>query len=75
LKDNIVTGAQINFLVEGFDILGQFIDANNVSQTPRKSDWQAAKTGCDGITWGALDKVAHHPSLPGYTDKRIHCER
>jgi hypothetical protein len=75
LKDNAVTGAQINYLVEGLDILGPFIDQDNVSQTPRVSDWQAAKSGCNGVTWGALDKVAHHPSLPGYTDLRIHCER
>jgi len=75
IKNNVVTGAQINYLVEGFDILGQFIDENNISQTPRVSDWQAAKTGCNGVTWGALNKVAHHPTLPGYTDLRIHCER
>jgi hypothetical protein len=75
LKDNTVTGANINYLVEGFDILGQFVDENNISQTPRVSDWQAARTGCNGVTWGALDKVAHHPSLPGWTDMAIHCER
>ena len=75
LKDNSVTGANINYLVEGFDLQGQFIDQNNLSQAPRLSDWQAARTGCNGITWGALDKVAHHPSLPGYTDLEIHCER
>jgi hypothetical protein len=75
MKDNTVTGAQINYLIEGFDIQGTFIDENNLSQTPRLSDWQAARGGCDGLTWGALDKVAHHPSLPGYTDLRIHCER
>ena len=75
LKDNMVNGAQINYLIEGFDILGQFIDLNNVSQNPQLSDWGAAKTGCNGVTWKALDKVAHHPSLPGYTDLPIHCER
>jgi len=75
LKDNIVTGANINYLVEGFDALGQFIDENNISQTPRRSDWQAARTGCNGITWGPLDKVAHHPSLPNWTNRVVHCER
>ncbi len=75
LKDNTVTGAHINYLIEGFDILGTFIDENNISETPRLSDWQAARTGCDGLTWGPLGKVAHHPSLPGYTDLRVHCER
>jgi len=75
LKDNSVTGANINYLIEGFDIQGQFIEQNNVSQTPRLSDWQAARTGCDGITWLAFDKVAHHPSLPNWTNLSIHCER
>ena len=75
MKDNTVTGAQINYLIEGFDILGRFIDENNISLAPRISDWDAAKTGCNGVTWGALDKAAHHPGLPGYTDLRIHCER
>jgi hypothetical protein len=75
LKDNTVTGAHINYLVEGFAILGQFIDINNISLTPRISDWEAAIRGCFGVTWGALDKVAHDPSLPGYTDLLIHCER
>ncbi|MCE9646056.1 MAG: right-handed parallel beta-helix repeat-containing protein [Chloroflexi bacterium] len=75
MKDNTVTGANINYLVEGLDVLGQFIDRNNVSQAPRVSDWQAARSGCNGVTWGALDKVAHHPSLTGYTDLLIHCER
>ena len=76
MKDNIVTGAHINYLVEGFAILGEFIEANNTSQTPQPSDWQAARIGCIGVNpWGALDKVAHDPLLPGYTDWQIHCER
>ena len=74
-KDNTVTGAHINYLFEGIINKGEFIDENNVSLSPQKSDWEAAKFGCDGITWGPLDKVAHHPSLPGYTDLRVHCER
>jgi parallel beta-helix repeat protein len=73
LRDNFVSGAQINYLVEGLD--GEIEDTNNVSVTPRMTDWQAAKSGCKGITWGALDRVAHHPSLPGWTDMLIHCER
>ena len=75
LQDNVVSGAQINYFIEGVDIMGQLIEQNNISQTPRLSDWQAAKTGCDGITWGALDKVAHDPALPGWADLLIHCER
>jgi hypothetical protein len=75
MKDNTVTGAQLNYLVEGLVAKGQFVDENNVSVSPQLSDWEAAKKGCKGVTWDALDKVAHHPSLPGYTDLRIHCER
>ncbi|HZU86107.1 MAG TPA: hypothetical protein VFF78_01410, partial [Anaerolineaceae bacterium] len=75
MKDNVVSGAQINYLIEGLAIFGQFIDENNVSQAPRYSDWEAAENGCLGATWGPLDKVAHHPLLDGYSDLRIHCER
>jgi hypothetical protein len=75
LKDNVVTGANINYLIEGFDLQGQFTDENNISRAPRLSDWQAARTGCNGITWGPLDKVAHHPALPNWTNLEIHCER
>jgi len=75
LKDNTVSGAHINYFVEGLDVVGQFVEVNNVSQTPRLSDWEAAKTGCNGLTWGALDKVAHDPSLPGWKDLRIYCTR
>ena len=75
MKDNSVTGAHINYLIEGFIIEGQFIDENNASIEPRKSDWDAARFGCNGVLWGPTDKVAHHPSLPGYTDIVIHCER
>ena len=75
LKDNTVSGAQINYFIEGVDVMGQLIEQNNISQTPRLSDWEAAKAGCNGIIWGALDKVAHDPSLPGWTDLRIYCER
>lgn len=75
MKDNSVTGAHINYLIEGFQAEGQFIDENNISVEPRWTDWWAARIGCDGILWGPMDKVAHHISLPGYTDIRIHCER
>jgi parallel beta-helix repeat protein len=75
LRDNVVTGAHINYLVEGLAAFGQFVDENNVSVTPRLSDWGAARTGCNGAFWGALDRVAHHPTLEGYTDVIVHCER
>lgn len=74
LQNNTVTGALVNYLIEGFIIKGQFIDENNISLSPRQSDWYAARFGCNGLTWGPLDKVAHHPTLPGYTDLLIHCE-
>jgi hypothetical protein len=75
LRDNRITGAHINYLVEGFLIKGQFIDENNISIAPRQSDWDASRLGCEGVFWGPYDKVAHHPSLPGYADLSIHCER
>jgi hypothetical protein len=75
LTDNNVSGAHINYLVEGLDLVGSLIDVGNLSSTPRLSDWEASRTGCDSVTWGALDKVAHHPALPGWTDRRVHCER
>ena len=75
MTDNHVTGAHINYLIEGLIIEGQFIDENNTSITPRQSDWEAAGFGCNGVYWGPTDKVAHHPSLAGYTDIPIHCER
>lgn len=75
MNDNSVTGAHINYLIEGLLVNGVFVDENNISTGPRQSDWDAARFGCDGIFWGPLDKAAHHESLPGYTDIRIHCER
>ena len=75
LSDNVVSGAHINYLIEGFAIQGEFIEENNLSQAPRLSDWEAARRGCNGITWGALDRVAHHPALPGWVDLAVQCER
>jgi len=75
MKDNSVTGAQINYLIQGLDILGTFVDTNNTSAAPQMTDWAAAKTGCEGVFWGALGKVAHALTRPGYTDLIIHCER
>ncbi|MBE3117420.1 MAG: hypothetical protein IMZ50_01525 [Candidatus Atribacteria bacterium] len=64
-----------NYLIEGLDQIGTLIDSGNVSNTPRWSDWGAARTGCNGVYWGPTDKIAHHPSLPGWMDLLIHCER
>lgn len=78
LADNTVTGAQVNFLFEGMEILGELIVSNNISEVPRLTDWQD-DVNCtwDGITntWGTLDFVAHDPTIEGWTDKRIYCER
>jgi hypothetical protein len=79
LQDNFVKGAQINFLVEGLDLMGEFIDINNISEAPRRTDWVSSQYGCQryGSTdyWNTLDFVAHHPTLDGWTDQRVHCER
>ena len=79
LQDNFVSGAQINYLVEGIDLVGEFIDINNTSEAPRLTDWVSSRYGCErnGYTdyWNALDFVAHHPSLDGWIDLRVHCER
>jgi hypothetical protein len=78
LADNTVTGAQVNFLVEGLDVLGDFVVSENVSNSPQMTDWTDDQ-GCtfDGITdrWGVLDFVAHNPTIEGWTDQRIYCER
>jgi hypothetical protein len=79
LRDNYVQGAQINYLIEGLDVVGTLVELGNTSGAPRMSDWEAARNGCPGPsgldTWGAIDRVAHHPSLAGWTDRRVHCER
>ena len=75
LTDNHVTGAHINFLVEGLDAsAGALVALDNVSTTPGDTDWQAA-ADCGGVTWGPTGFVAHHPALTGWTDVRVHCER
>jgi hypothetical protein len=78
LQDNHVTGAQVNYLVEGLDLVGTFIDSGNISTTPRLTDWYS-DSYCerDGVvdSWATLDFAAHHPTLPDWTDQRIHCER
>jgi hypothetical protein len=73
--NNSASGAHLNYLIEGLDLVGSLVDEGNLSLTPRRSDWEASRGGCAGFTWPALDKVAHHPSLPGYTNFPVHCER
>jgi hypothetical protein len=78
LKDNYAAGAQINYLIEGVDLMGTLVKSGNRSGTPRPSDWEGDAgcwSGSSLDTWGPLDKVAHHPSLAGWTDQRVHCER
>ena len=78
LRDNFVKGAQVNYLVEGLDLAGSFIAENNISEAPMDTDWRhSARCTLGGVTdsWGTYDFVAHSPSLPGWTDIRIHCER
>ncbi len=78
LTDNTVAGAQVNYLVEGLDVQGDLVVSGNVSNEPRMSDWQD-DVNCtwDGITdsWGTLDFVAHDPTLDGWIDQRVYCER
>jgi len=78
LTDNTVTGAQVNFLVVGMEILGELIVSGNISETPRMTDW-VDDQGCtfDGITdsWETIDFVAHDPTIEGWTDQRIYSER
>jgi len=78
ISDNTVTGAQVNFLVEGLEILGELIVSGNVSNSPRLTDWETDQN-CewDGIvySWGLLDFVAHDPTIEGWTDHQIYCER
>jgi len=66
LKGNHVSGAHVNYLIEGLDLAGSLFESNNTSNTPRPTDWESAVVGCEG---------AHHPSLDGWTDLQIHCER
>jgi hypothetical protein len=76
LARNQVTGAHVNFLVEGFDgATAALVDIGNMSNAPRATDWGAAATGCGTVTWGPTDRIAHHPTLSGWSDVRVHCER
>jgi hypothetical protein len=73
-----VSGAQVNYLIEGLDVLGGLIVSANESNAPRPNDWSDDQSCTwDGITdrWGTLDYVAHDPTIPGWTDQRIYCER
>jgi hypothetical protein len=78
VADNSVTGAQVNYLTEGLDVEGELVTTGNVSTIPRPTDWQADQAcAWDGITdsWGTLEFVAHDPTIAGWIDQRIYCER
>lgn len=78
LRDNHVAGAQVNYLIEGLDLVGTLAESGNTSGPPRMTDWEA-DAGCwmGGAfdSWGMIDRAAHHPNIDGWTDQRIHCER
>ena len=73
LHDNNVSGAHIDYVVAG--VSGAFTESNNEAGEPRLSDWNAARTGCLGKTWGPMRKAAHNPTLAGWTDLAVYCER
>ena len=78
LTDNSVVGAQVNYLVEGLDTRGELIVSGNESTKPRWSDWEGDEScAWDGITdsWGRHHFVAHDPTIEGWEDLRIYCER
>ena len=78
LANNVVTGAQVNYIIEGMEVEGELILDNNVSNQPRLTGWEDDRSCTwDGITdsWGTLDFVAHDPSIDGWTDIRIYCIR
>jgi hypothetical protein len=70
-SDNDVAGCHINYLIEGLDLVGTLLESGNTSGAPRLSDTYGGFTD----HWGALDRVAHHPSRAGWVDVRVHCER
>ena len=75
MRDNLVRGAHINFLVQGIEVLGDFMISGNVSEAPQESDWEAAAYGCNGSTWGPMDFVAWKPAFEGWLERPILCER
>ncbi len=75
LANNYVSGAHVNYLIEGLDLAGTLDEFGNTSGPPHRTDWEAARNGCVGLTWSPKDRVAHHPTRPGWIDLRIHCER
>jgi len=78
LQNNNVTGAQVNYLIEGLDLVVTLVESGNTSTSPMMTDWQNdSNCTMGGVTdtWTTIHKAAHHPSLAGWTNQRIHCER
>ena len=79
MRNNYVEGAHINYLVGGVDVQGELVESGNTSVTPRQTDWDAARDGCamggEFDRWDPTDRIARDPTLAGWTDKRVHCER
>jgi hypothetical protein len=73
VHDNNVSGAMVDYVVGG--VSGAFSQYHNAAGTPRQSDWEAASAGCLGHTWGPMQYAAHNPTIPGWTDLSIQCER
>jgi parallel beta-helix repeat protein len=78
LRGNRVTTAQVNYLIEGLDLMGTLVESGNASIGLALTDWESDE-GCwmggEFDTWGIIHYAAHHPTLDGWTDQRIHCER
>lgn len=74
LKDNLVQGAHINYLVGDVDVQGTFEVSGNTSESPQKTCWYAARNGCEEQTWGPLDFVASNPEIEGWLEQKIYCE-
>jgi len=78
LRDNYVSGAQVNYLIGGLDLVGTLVESGNSSGPPRMTDWQDdanCRRAGEVDSWTTIDRAAHHPTLAGWTDQRIHCER
>jgi parallel beta-helix repeat protein len=74
LQGNRVTGAQVNYVLGGLDLVGTLVESDNVSIAPRDTDWENTNPcWMGGHSWGLLHYAACHPTLPGWTDKHIHC--
>ncbi len=78
LRGNTVTGAQINYLIGGIQFEGTFIDEDNISITPRDTDWEeTSRCEIGGIirNWETLDFVAFSETVDGWMPLEVYCTR